>query len=440
MTRAVVLGGGFAGVLAAHVLAKHADEVVVIERDHYPPGAVPRRGLPQSHHNHVLVTSGARALDALLPGVVDELLARGAHRHGLPGDALILTAEGWFRRLDTDAYLLSCSRALLDEMVRRRVAVPVREGSRALGLVGDAGAVRGVVVRRGDGAVESVEAEVVLDASGRRSKAPRWLAELGAGPIEEEVAASGLTYATRIYRPPAHLAAVPAIMIHPKGQPACGGTLFPIEDGRWIVTLTGTRGGEPPTDERGFMDFARSLRDPLIADLMAAATPLGGIRPYRDTANRRRFFERARLPAGFAVIGDAAVAVNPMYSHGMSVAAMTVLKLDHELTSRGTATEGLQAALAAEADDSWHMAVERTDQQVRLSPFEREIRTRLGRALLSSRDLAAEFFARHTLIPAGPRRGAALKQEVPPLTTEQAVAQYPHLSAWWSARDRPGEP
>ncbi|GAB3894514.1 hypothetical protein GCM10027612_45920 [Microbispora bryophytorum subsp. camponoti] len=49
--------------------------------------------------------------------------------------------------------------------------------------------------------------------------------------------------------------------------------MFPVEDGRWIVTLTGTRGGEPPTDEQGFTAFARSLRHPIVADLMAEATP-----------------------------------------------------------------------------------------------------------------------------------------------------------------------
>ncbi|MFG1963430.1 NAD(P)/FAD-dependent oxidoreductase [Nonomuraea sp. NPDC049028] len=475
MTRAVVLGGGFAGSLAGAVLARHADDVIVIEDDHYPSGPRARRGLPQSQHSHVLVAGGARALQELLPGTLEELFARGAHHRRLPGDALILAVAGWFRRLDTGAYLISCSRGLLDQVVRQRAlgAVPTWTGTRALGLVGDASRVTGVAVSREGAAPETIEADLVVDATGRRSKAPRWLAELGGAEIEETTVSSGLAYSTRVYQAPAELAGeIPAIMLHPRqvaGRPGQGATLFPIEDGRWIVTLTGTRGGEPPADERGFADFARSLRDPIVADLMAAATPLGGIRPYRDTSNRRRYFERARLPVGFVAIGDAVVAVNPVHSHGMSVAALSTLRLDRELTRRGldpAASAELQAAMTAEAESSWRMALaqdagpagrmavaedagpggrmavaEEAEPAGRreATAFEREILARRTRALLSSPELAAEFFRAQTLMPAraekdGSAVARALRGEPDPLlTTREAVMQYPALHAWWDA-------
>ncbi|MGW4640214.1 FAD-dependent monooxygenase [Sphaerisporangium sp. NPDC004334] len=370
MTTAVVLGGGFAGVLTAAVLARHAGEVILVESDHYPSGPGPRRGLPQAHHTHVLVTGGARALRTLLPGTLEELYARGAHRRSLPGEALILTAEGWYRRHHTESYLISCSRALLDQVVRRRAlaggAVRVLAGTQALGLTGDATRVTGVRVRREGAAAETIRADLVVDATGRRSRAPRWLAELGAPPVEEEAVASGLAYSTRLYHAPADpaapAAAMPAIVLHPRpapGRPDQGATLYPIEGGRWIVTLTGTRGGEPPTGEREFADFARSLRSPIVAELMAAAEPAGPVRPYRDTANRRRFYERAALPDGFLAIGDAVTAVNPIHSHGMSVAALSALRLDAELARRGigpSVCREAQAAVAAEADRSWRMA------------------------------------------------------------------------------------
>ncbi|MEW9532572.1 NAD(P)/FAD-dependent oxidoreductase [Microbispora sp. NPDC049125] len=462
MTRAVVLGGGFAGVLAAAVLAKHVDDVVLIEGDRYPSGPGPRRGLPQSHHNHTLVTGGARALQALLPGILEALYARGAHRRGLPADALILASEGWFRRLDTGAYLVACSRGLLDQVVRRRAlgggAVSVWEGARALGLTGDATRVTGVLAAREDGPAETIRADLVVDATGRRSKAPRWLAGIGAPEVEETTVASGLAYATRIYRAPQDLAAgIPAIMLHPrpaKGEPGQGATLFPIEDGRWVVTLTGTRGGEPPVDERGFTCFARSLRDPIVADLMAAATPVGGIRPYRDTSNRRRFFERARLPEGFLAIGDAVVAVNPVHSHGMSVAALGALRLDEELTRRGfepSATPELQAAMAAEADRSWRMAIQQDGGHARpeagprreATAMERLIQTRLARAALSSPEIAAELFRAQTLVSsdAGKDRSAlflAMSGKPDPLlTAEEAVGQHPELHRWRLSRSLP---
>ncbi|WP_081903333.1 NAD(P)/FAD-dependent oxidoreductase [Microbispora rosea] len=491
MTRAVVLGGGLAGVLAATVLAGHADEVVLVEGDRYPSGPRPRRGLPQSHHSHVLVAGGARALDALLPGTVDALLADGAHLRDLPGDALIYSADGWFRRLHTGAHLISCTRGLLDQVVRRRALgggdVEVWEDTRALGLTGDEVLVTGVSVSRQGSPPETVRADLVVDATGRRSQSPRWLAEIGAADIEEVSVATGLAYATRLYRAPGDLAAtIPAIMLHPgteKGRPARGATLFPVEDGRWIVTLTGTRGGEPPTDEQGYAAFARSLRHPIVADLMAEATPLGVVRPYRDTVNRRRFFERARLPAGFAVVGDAAVAVNPIHSHGMSVAALGALRLREELARHGIGPSlfaGLQAALAEEAERSWRMAVaqdtQRAGQQAgrraggrveeragdrvaeqagdrvaeqagrdgapRREPnaFEREIRTRLAQAKLSSPRLAAEFFGVQTLISTGTATDRSEIARVltgrpePLLTDEEAIGQYPALAAWRRTR------
>jgi flavin-dependent dehydrogenase len=245
-------------------------------------------------------------------------------------------------------------------------------------------------------------------------------------------------------------------MVHPgpaAGQPGQGATLFPIEGGRWIVTLTGTRGGEPPADERGFMAFARSLRSTIVAELMAAARPVGGVRPYRATSNRRRFFERGPRPEGFLAIGDAVVAVNPIYSHGMSVAALSALRLARELDQRAaepSACPDLQLVMVAEAERSWRMA---TGHDRRQAPgpsgrpyeetyVERQARIKMARAMLSSRVLMAEFFRAQTLGSCDVAVDTSVFRELsrdpePLLTTEEAVAQYPSLSGWWlSARRR----
>jgi flavin-dependent dehydrogenase len=463
MTTAIVLGGGFAGVLAANVLARHADDVVVVEGDRYPVGPGVRSGLPQAHHNHVLVTGGARALDALLPGTVDALLAHGAHRRGLPGDALILSADGWFRRRATDAYLIACSRWLTDHVVRERAlapdvargAVSVRERTRVLGLVGDASRVTGAVLGLEDGRELTLRADIVVDATGRRSRAGRWLSAIGGPPVEEETVDSGLVYSTRVYRAPAGLAAeIPAVMVHPSpdnGRPGHGATLFPIEGDRWIVTLTGTRGCEPPIDEQGFTDCAYALRSPVIAELMAAAKPAGGVRPYGGTKNRRRYFERRPRPDGLLVFGDALVAVNPVHSHGMSIAAMSALRLDGELTRLGTDPSvfpALQAAMADVADRSWRMAIEQdrvhTGPSPEASPFEQRVRARTARAVLNSPVLMAELFRAQTLIPSQAAVDPSFLRELSldpglPLSTDQAIAQYPGLSEWWLS-GRPAAP
>jgi flavin-dependent dehydrogenase len=446
-----VLGGGFAGVLAAAVLRKHVDDVVTVESDHYPDIPGPRRGLPQSGHSHVLVAGGAIALERLLPGTIAMLYARGAERIGLPGDALILTPMGWFSRLRSESYLISCSRGLLDHVVRQQAAVSVQEHTQALGLAGDATRVTGVYISRKGDPVETIRADLVIDATGRRSKAPRWLAELGVGEIKESNIDSMLASATRLYCTPPELATdLPAIMLHPhtaKGRSAQGAMLFPIEDGRFIVTLTGTRGGEPPVDEHGFADFARSLPHRIVADLMGASTPIDGVRPYRNMSNRRRFFERARLPTGFVAIGDALVAVNPSHSHGMAVAALSALRLDRELTQHGI-RPGLQAAVAAEGETSWKMAIEQDAGQVHIdgdyrremSPLEHRIRTQIIQAALNNPGLAAEFFRAHTLTytDTGTDKSVLMRamsgEHDPLLTPEEAILQYRGLAKWWLSR------
>ncbi|MFJ8015698.1 NAD(P)/FAD-dependent oxidoreductase [Streptomyces sp. NPDC096339] len=455
MTKAVVLGGGFAGVLMAKVLSGHVDEVTVIEAGRYPRGPGARTGVPQAHHSHVLVTAGAEALETLLPGTLEELRGRGAHRRGLPDGALILSADGWFRRHETGAHLVSCSRWLMDHVIRRRAlaggAVRVREGTRVLGLAGDASRVTGVVVAGEDGAGERIDADIVVDATGRRSRAGRWLAAIGGPGVEEEVVDPGLAYSTRIYRAPADLASgIPAVMLHPSaegGGPAHGATLFPIEDGRWIVTLTGTRESTPPTDERGFTDCARALRSPVVAELLASAEPLGGVRPFRATANRRRFYERRPRTEGFLVVGDALTAVNPVHSHGMSIALLSALRLDRAWAEHGAKPSGLpalQAAVAEVADVSWRMATEQDRSRAAAVPAGsapasaagQRMRATMARALLTSPVLMSRLFRTQTLVPAqgaedtpSPRGRTAHPN--PPLDTDEAVAQFPALSEWW---------
>lgn len=434
-------------MLVARVLSGHFDDVTVVESGRYPAGPRSRSGLPQAYHSHVLVTGGAHALEELLPGTLEALLARGAHRRDLPGDALIRSAHGWFRRYETGAFTVSCSRWLMDHTIRQRALaggrVSVREGTRALGLVGDPSRVTGVVVGSADGGVETVPADAVVDVTGRRSRAGRWLAAIGAAGVEEETVDPGLAYSTRLYQGPTGLAAaIPAVMLHPRpeqGGPGYGATLFPIEGDRWIVTLTGARGAAPPADEQGFTDCAHALGSSVVAELMDAAEPLGGVRPYRATANRRRFFERGPLPDGFLVLGDALAAVNPVYSHGMSVALLSVLRLDRELTERGAdpcAFPGLQRAMAEVVDRSWRMA---TDQdraaEGAATAFRDQVRARMSRAVLSSPALMTELFRAQTLAPS--RTGvhtSALPPPAdpgPPLSTDEAVGQYAGLARWW---------
>lgn len=190
---AVVIGGSLAGLLAAHVLAEHADRVTIVERDRLPESPEPRPGVPQGRHVHVLLEGGQLALDALLPGFMDELRASGAPRLGQPSDMVQWQSGRWFRRTEPTSYIYTGSRGQVEHLVRERVlanpAITTVTSTEAVGLLGDASRVRGVLLRpRGEGAravgqePQALEADLVLDASGRGSRASQWLSAMGAEP------------------------------------------------------------------------------------------------------------------------------------------------------------------------------------------------------------------------------------------------------------------
>lgn len=376
---AVVLGGSLAGLLTARVLADFA-RVTVVERDVLPRGPEPRKGLPQARHAHMLWSGGMLAMEELLPGIGVELAAAGARRTPVTTDVVALSAQGWFRRWPESHHVVLAGRDLLDATVRARVladaGIGLLDGTEALGLTGTDLAVTGVRVREHGGAERTLEADLVVDATGRGSAAPRWLTSLGLPEAERREVDPGLVYASRLYLAPEQArAGFPVVNVQPgprqgkhgrhggDGGPGRSGWLLPIEHGRWIVTLSGTRGGEPTAQNADFVPFARDrLRHPLIGELLERAEPLTDVTLTRSTVNRRHHYERMPVwPDGFTVVGDALAAFNPVYGHGMSVAAQSAVRLRDVVRSHGWGSPGLsrrlQRAVARPVGAAWDLAI-----------------------------------------------------------------------------------
>jgi 2-polyprenyl-6-methoxyphenol hydroxylase-like FAD-dependent oxidoreductase len=337
--QALVIGGSMAGLLAARVLASHFERVTLVERDRLPDGSDNRKGVPQGRMLHAMLPRGQRIMERLFPGYGHELEAAGAVALRMPTDALVLTPVGWLDRRATGWPFVSASRPLFEGTLRRRLrelpglTILDRHEVTSLLTSPDRREVTGIVLRPLDdpGGIRELAADLVVDASGRGSRAPVWLCEAGYPKFTTTHVDPNIAYASRIYRIPQDFRGdwqMVMLASQPPSMPRTG-YLMPIEDGQWMVALMGAAGQHPPTDEDGFTAFARSLRHPVIADALAAAEPVTPIRGYRGTANRLYHYERmTRRPERFVIMGDAVCAFNPIYGQGMSTAAVAAETLD----------------------------------------------------------------------------------------------------------------
>ena len=184
--------------------------------------------------------------------------------------------------------------------------------------------VTGVTVRIPGGSVQSLAADLVVEASGRMSRAPEWLKGLGYTPPRESMVNAHMGYATRLYRRGPEDRGWKALFVQaaPPDRTRAGVAL-PVEGDRWIVTLCGGGGDHAPVEEGAFLEFIRSLPDPQLYELVSTCEPLSPIVGYRRMENRWRHYEEMdRRPEGLVVLGDAVCAFNPVYGQGLTTAAL----------------------------------------------------------------------------------------------------------------------
>ncbi|MFI6096649.1 FAD-dependent oxidoreductase [Lentzea sp. NPDC051213] len=347
--KALVIGGGIAGLLAARVLTESFDDVVILERDKLSDEPEYRAGVPQGRHTHGLLVRGGELMEELFPGLRDELVQAGAVLADA-GDMKILNPLGWLATTRIGLPLLSLSRPLLETHIRRRVTAKIVDVVHITGLSFRGGDVDGVITRDG-----RIDADLVVDASGRSSKVPGWLAEAGITTPEPEVVDSGTGYATRIYTAPKDF---PVVYAESLSAPdiSRGVAVMRIEGDRLMVSAQGAVGDHAPRDPDGYQEYLDSLRVP-ISELLAEAEPLTPVYLFARTASRRNAFEAtANWPGGLVAVGDAVCAFNPVYGQGITVATMEALLFRQHNDFSAKGCRAFQRKVAKTAQGPWAMS------------------------------------------------------------------------------------
>ncbi len=364
--RAVVVGCGVGGIFAAGAIHRHFSEVVVLDKDDLSSGPSFRKGVPQGPHGHIVLKRGENIAEAMFPGFRDALRAAGGIELVTGRDMARFAFGKWSEPLESDMTVFSQTRPLLEHVLRESLAsipnVTIRSGSRFSDFLFDGGRIHGVVVDREAGVREEIEADLVIDASGRGTGTPRWLEGHGFGEVETERLGIDLCYVTGVFSTDHFEDGRPRLCTVGQSPPAVrGGSALPVEGERWMITLSGRGDDVPSVDPEAFLEFARSLPDPCVYERISDGRLEGSLRRFKTPESFWRKYESMPdFPEGFVPIGDAVAGFNPIFGQGMSVAAVEAERLGLSLDARAESGRGLAGlreevlpAISAAIAEAW---------------------------------------------------------------------------------------
>jgi 2-polyprenyl-6-methoxyphenol hydroxylase-like FAD-dependent oxidoreductase len=336
MAKIAMVGGGIVASCTAMMLARDGHSVTVLERDPQPPPPGPgtaawtdweRRGVNQFRQLHYLLPRFREVVEQELPALVPALLAEGALRWNAITDIPDVMTGGP-QPGDERFANVTARRPVAESVVAGLTAttdgVTVRRGVGVKGLTsrpGPAGVVHvtGVVTDAG----EEIEADLVVDAGGRRTVVPAWLRSIGSpGPVED-IADSGFVYYGRHYRS-ADGSIPPALggLLQPYGSVST--LTLPADNGTWGLGIIASGQDAPLRALSDNATWERVWRSfPFVAHWIDAE-------PITDVAVMARIEDRERsylvdgvpVATGVVPLGDAWACTNPSLGRGISIGAL----------------------------------------------------------------------------------------------------------------------
>ncbi|MFL5778757.1 MAG: FAD-dependent oxidoreductase [Chloroflexota bacterium] len=323
----LVLGGGMAGLCASLSLARDGHSVLLVERDQLDVGDPAdafnwdRSGIPHFMQPHAFIPRGRRELRELFPDVFDSLLRLGAWDLDLRPKI-----RGAARAGDEELAYLALRRPLMEWALRSAVSaetgIRALPGTRVTGLAGKPGTpprVTGAVTTEG-----VFDADLVVDAMGRRSRTSDWIAEMGGTPAVERSTDCGILYYSRYYRvrPGASLPDGRWLPT-PRGDLGYAGfSSFPGDNGTFAAVL-----GTPPGDQALKLLRQRRAFDAAIATMPALdswtnadiSEPITDVLPMGSLKNTIRIpTSDVPVAIGLVSVADAICHTDPALALGLS--------------------------------------------------------------------------------------------------------------------------
>jgi 2-polyprenyl-6-methoxyphenol hydroxylase-like FAD-dependent oxidoreductase len=346
---AIVAGRSMGGLAAAAALSKFFERVLIVDKDPLSSGAEARRGVGQGHHIHNLLRGGELSIEKLLPGACAELMASGAAplRSGI--DIKIRDHGQWLPERDLGYDNISASRPLIEHVVLQRLmrepSIELRPTTSLEDVVfNDAGRVCGILSRTNGSAAERIDADLVVDCTGRLSKANEILSVRARRAVPEFRINIGISYTSAIFEASRKTAGgKKGIAVLPSPPKKRGAFVSLIEDGKWLVSLHTRFEKQLPATHEEMIAFASEIETPDTADFLKQAKVQTPIRSYRKLdATWRRFDKLANYPDGFLLLGDSLTSFNPIFGQGMSTAWLQAVALENLLSQRVADPRGLE--------------------------------------------------------------------------------------------------